>query len=167
VIVGEQKKELADMASNLAGRADELLGNATALLSSELAKDVHNTMVATQRAMDVLSRAGSGPLLEQTTKTLAATERMMARIDSMLGSAGGKRVDTLTANLARLSDHLGTATASLDTLLGHINRGEGTLGRAAQDTMLYHNLNETLVALSSLLKDLKERPGRYLTVKVF
>jgi len=35
------------------------------------------------------------------------------------------------------------------------------------DTLLYKNLNATLNALSSLLTDLKERPGRYLTVKVF
>jgi phospholipid/cholesterol/gamma-HCH transport system substrate-binding protein len=115
----------------------------------------------------VLSKAGSGPLLEQTTRTLGATERIMVRIDSILGSSGGKRVDTLTANLAQLSAHLGSATAALDTLLGTMNRGEGTLGRVAQDSMLYHNLNETLTALSALLKDLKERPGRYLTVKVF
>jgi phospholipid/cholesterol/gamma-HCH transport system substrate-binding protein len=167
VIIGSMKKELADMASNIATRADELIGNATALLSNQLARDVHNTMVATQRAMDVLSKAGSGPLLEQTTRTLGATERIMVRIDSILGSSGGKRVDTLTANLAQLSAHLGSATAALDTLLGTMNRGEGTLGRVAQDSMLYHNLNETLTALSALLKDLKERPGRYLTVKVF
>jgi phospholipid/cholesterol/gamma-HCH transport system substrate-binding protein len=167
VIVGSMKKELADMATDLASRADELLGSATAMLSNQLARDVHNTLVATQKAMDVLTKAGSGPLLEQTTRTLGATERIMVRIDSILGSSGGKRVDTLTANLARLSNHLGGATASIDTLLRRMNRGEGTLGRVAQDSMLYHNLNETLVALSSLLKDLKERPGRYLTVKVF
>jgi phospholipid/cholesterol/gamma-HCH transport system substrate-binding protein len=167
VIIGSQKKELADVATSIAGRADELLGSATALLSNQLARDVHNTLVATQRAMDVLTKAGSGPLLEQTTRTLGATERIMVRVDSILGSSGGKRVDTLTANLARLSNHLGGATASIDTLLGRINRGEGTLGQMAKDTMLYRNLNETLVALSALLKDLKERPGRYLTVKVF
>jgi len=48
-----------------------------------------------------------------------------------------------------------------------MNGGDGTLGRMAQDSMLYHNLNDALVSLSALLKDLKERPGRYLTVKVF
>jgi phospholipid/cholesterol/gamma-HCH transport system substrate-binding protein len=167
VIVGQQQKELTDVAASLAGRADELLGNATAILNNQLATDVHNTLVATQRAMQVLTRAGSGPLVEQTTQTLAATERIMVRLDSILGTSGGKRIDTLTANLARLSTNLGGATASLDTLLGAMNRGEGTLGKVAQDSMLYHNLNETLAALTALLTDLRERPGRYLTVKVF
>ncbi len=48
-----------------------------------------------------------------------------------------------------------------------MTQGEGTLGRMATDTMLYKNLTSTLAALTSLLTDLKERPGRYLTVKVF
>lgn len=91
----------------------------------------------------------------------------MARLDSLLGSTGGKRVDTITANLARLSSNLGSATASLDSLLGGARRGEGTLGRLAHDSTLYQNLNQTLTALTALLNDLRERPGRYLTVKVF
>lgn len=167
VIVGQQKGELAEMAGGLATRVDELIGNATALVSNQLGVDVHNTLVATQRALNVLAQAGSGPLVAQTTSTLAATERTMARLDSLLGSAGGKRVDTITANLARLSQNLGNATASLDTLLGAAGRGEGTLGMMAHDSTLYRNLNQTLEALTALLKDLKERPGRYLTVKVF
>lgn len=167
VIVGTKQGELADMAGGLATRVDELIGNAKALLNDQLATDIHNTLVATQRALDVLAKAGSGPLIAQTTNTLAATERTMARLDSLLGSSGGKRVDSITANLARLTNHLSSATASLDTLLGGANKGQGTLGKMAHDTTLYHNLNETLTALTALLNDLRERPGRYLTVKVF
>lgn len=166
-IIGTKQGELADMAGDLATRVDVLIGNATALLNEQLATDVHNTLVATQRAMDALSKAGSGPLIAQTTSTLAATERVMARFDSLLGSSGGKRVDSITANLARLTSHLGSATASLDTLLGGANQGKGTLGKMAHDTTLYVKLNETLTALTALLNDLRERPGRYLTVKVF
>jgi phospholipid/cholesterol/gamma-HCH transport system substrate-binding protein len=136
-------------------------------VSQQLGTDIHNTLVATQRALEVLTRTGSGPLVAQTTATLAATERTMARLDTILGAAGAARVDTLTANLARLSTNLSTATASLDTLLGRMSRGEGSLGKLATDSLLYRNLNETLTALTSLLNDLRERPGRYLTVKVF
>ena len=46
-------------------------------------------------------------------------------------------------------------------------RGEGTFGRMASDTTLYKNMNATLMSLDSLLTDLRLRPGRYLTVKVF
>jgi phospholipid/cholesterol/gamma-HCH transport system substrate-binding protein len=167
VIVGQQKGELTDMAGGLATRVDELIGAATALMSDQLATDIHNTLIATQKALDVLAKAGSGPLIAQTTSTLAATERTMARLDSLLGSTGGKRVDSITANIARLTNNLGAATASLDTLLGGANRGQGTLGKMAHDSTLYVKMNETLTALTALLNDLRERPGRYLTVKVF
>ena len=59
------------------------------------------------------------------------------------------------------------ALVHLDTLLGGANQGKGTLGKMAHDTTLYVKLNETLTALTALLNDLRERPGRYLTVKVF
>ena len=170
-IRGKSEEALTDLAAGVATRANELIGNATGLVSEQLAVDIHNTLVATQRGMNVLADAGSGPLVRQTTSTLASLERVMVRLDSVLASPAvsraGTRLDTLSVSLADLTNHLGDATASLDTLLGKMNRGEGTLGKLAADTMLYKNLNETLASLTALLKDLKERPGRYLTVKVF
>jgi len=137
----------------------------------QLAIDLHNTLVVTQRGMKALSEASNGPMVQQTTQTLKAVQGVMARIDSVLGTTGavasGRRLDTLTTNLGQLTGHLAAATKSLNELLTTMNKGEGTLGRMATDTMLYKNLNATLAALSSLLTDLKERPGRYLTVKVF
>ncbi|MGH7646302.1 MAG: MlaD family protein, partial [Gemmatimonadales bacterium] len=158
-IVGSNPPGLTDIAGGLATRANELIGNATTLVSRQLGEDIHNTMVATQRGMNALAEAGSGPLLRQTTQTLAAAEGMMTRVDSMLSSGTGLRVDSISANLAALTTHLGRATAALDTLLGKMNRGEGSLGKMAADTMLYHNLNTTLAALTKLLDDLRERPG--------
>jgi len=95
----------------------------------------------------------------------------MARLDTILGASGpantGRRLDTLTANLAQLTTHLSAATTSLNDVLGKMSRGDGTLGKMATDTMLYKNLSATLASLTALMNDLKERPGRYLTVKVF
>lgn len=167
LIVGSNPPGLTDIAGGLATRANELIGNATTLVSRQLGEDIHNTLVATQRGMNALAEMGGGPLLGQTTKTLASAERALTRVDSILASGTGARVDSISANLAALTNHLGTATAALDTLLGRMNRGEGSLGKIAADTMLYHNLNTTLAALTKLLDDLRERPGRYLTVKVF
>ena len=118
-----------------------------------------------------LAEASNGPMVQQTTQTLKAVQSVMARIDSVLGTrdagASGRRLDSLTTNLGQLTAHLAAATNSLNDLLKKMTQGEGTLGRMATDTMLYKNLTSTLAALSALLTDLKERPGRYLTVKVF
>ena len=170
-IRGTKSQELTDIASGVATRANELLGNATTLVSDQLAEDIHNTLVATQRGMVALTEVTKGPLVTQSTSSLAALERVMARLDTLLGSANvkgvGLRFDTLSANLQRLTGELSQSTKALNDLLGKVNRGEGTLGKMATDTLLYGNLNQTLDALSKLLTDLRERPGRYLTVKVF
>ena len=171
VIRGTKSQELTDIASGVATRANELLGNATGLVSEQLADDIHNTLIATQRGMTALTEATKGPLIAQSTNALAAAERVMARLDTLLGSANvkstGLRVDTLTANLQRLTGQLAQSTGTLNQLLAKINRGEGTLGKLATDSLLYGDLHKTLDALTKLLDDLRERPGRYLTVKVF
>lgn len=171
VIAGTKAQELTDIASGVATRANELLGNATGLVSDQLAEDIHNTLVATQRGMVALTEVTKGPLVTQSTNSLAAVERVMSRLDTLLGSANvkgaGLRFDTLSANLQHLTGELSQSTRALNDLLGKVNRGEGTLGKLASDTLLYGNLNRTLAALTKLLDDLRERPGRYLTVKVF
>jgi len=127
--------------------------------------------MATQRGMNALTQATNGPAVQQTQAALHALERVMARFDTLLGNANvvnsGKRLDSLSVNMNQLTSRLADATGSLKTLLDKMERGEGTMGKFATDTMLYKNLNATLKSLSELLTDLKERPGRYLTVKVF
>ena len=152
--------------------AQELIANVNKGLNpGQLATDIHATLVATQRGMEALTKATNGPAIQQTQATLASLERVMSHLDTLLGAANpaqtGKRLDTLSTNLTQLTTRLADATGSLKGLLDKMDKGEGTLGKIATDTMLYKNLNATLKSLSELLTDLKERPGRYLTVKVF
>jgi len=171
-IDGMTEEQLADVATRAANSASELISGVNRGLNpTELAQDIHNTLVVTQHGMAALTTAVNGPMIEQTTATLKVLQATLARLDTIMGTRGaiasGKRLDSLTANLTVLSQNLGTATKSLSDVLDAMNRGEGTLGRMKTDTMLYQNLNATLASLSALLTDLKERPGRYLTVKVF
>src|SRR5260370_12903356 len=116
--------------------------NAANIVSDGLGEDIHNTLVVTQRAMNTLANAPEGPFIKQTTRTLQATEHVMQRVDSMLGSGTGANVDSISRNLARLTEHLRHTTGALDTLLSSMNRGEGTLGRMASDTTRYHDVHE-------------------------
>jgi len=150
------------VAQGVANRANELMENAANIVSDRLGEDIHNTLLVTQRAMGALSGMPEGPFIKQTTRTLQATERVMQRVDSMLGSGTGANVDSISRNLARLTEHLGHTTAALDTLLSRMNRGEGTLGRMASDTMMYHDLHELSVSLTKLLTDLQEHPDKYM-----
>jgi len=162
VITGSNQPDITDVAQGVASRANELMSNAANIVSDRLGEDIHNTLVVTQRAMATLASAPEGPFIKQTTRTLEATQRVMERVDSMLGSGTGRNIDSISTNLARLTNHLGSTTAALDTLLRRINRGEGTLGKMAADTMLYHDLHALSVSLTALLTDLKEHPDKYM-----
>ena len=162
VITGSSAPDITDVAQGVANRANELMENAANIVSDRLGEDIHNTLIVTQRAMNTLSGMPDGPFIQQTTKTLRSTERVMQRVDSMLGSGTGANVDSISRNLARLTDHLGHTTAALDTLITRMNRGEGTLGRMAADTTMYHDLHELSISLTTLLNDLKEHPDKYM-----
>jgi phospholipid/cholesterol/gamma-HCH transport system substrate-binding protein len=162
VITGSNQPDIADVAQGVANRANELMENAANIVSERLGEDIHNTLVVTQRAMNTLANAPEGPFIRQTTRTLQATERVMQRVDSMLGSGTGANVDSISRNLARLTNHLSHTTAALDTLLTRINRGQGTFGRMAADTAMYANLRDLSVSLTALLTDLKEHPDKYM-----
>lgn len=162
IITGSRSPDIADVAQGVATRANELMENAANIVSDRLGEDIHNTLVVTQRAMTTLSNMPEGPFIAQTTRTLQATERVMQRVDSMLGSGTGANIDSISKNLATLTNHLTHTTAQLDTLLSRINRGEGTLGRMAADSVMYANLRDLSAALTSLLKDLQEHPDKYM-----
>jgi phospholipid/cholesterol/gamma-HCH transport system substrate-binding protein len=163
---------IADAAAKAANNANALLENLNkGLDAAQLSTDIHNTLIVTQRGMNALTQVAQGPAVNQATATLQAVERIMARLDTVLGTSSaqnsGRRLDSLTVNLSRLTGSLSSATSSLSDVLGKISHGDGTFGKMATDTMLYRNLTTTLASLTALLNDLKERPGRYLTVKVF
>ncbi len=161
-IAGTSAPDIAGVAQGVANRANELMQNAANIVSDRLGEDIHNTLLVTQHAMTTLSDMPEGPFIKQTTRTLQATEHVMQRVDSMLGSGTGRNIDSISTNLARLTNHLTHTTAQLDTLLSRMNRGEGTLGKLASDTTMYHDLHALSVSLTALLTDLKEHPDKYM-----
>src|SRR5205809_4186151 len=107
-IKGVTEEQFADVASRAATSANELIANVNkGLNASELASDIHNTLMATQRGMKALIAAANGPAITQTQQTLAALQRVMQRLDTLLGASkvekSGARLDTLSANLTQLT----------------------------------------------------------------
>jgi phospholipid/cholesterol/gamma-HCH transport system substrate-binding protein len=65
-------------------------------------------------------------------------------------------------------DRLAAATTRMDSLMGKIQRGEGTMGKLATDSMLYVDLRKTLQATTDLINEIKKNPGKIgVTVRIF
>ncbi|MFW6200353.1 MAG: hypothetical protein ACOC8K_07265, partial [Gemmatimonadota bacterium] len=77
------------------------------------------------------------------------------------------RADSALAQLNETGETLDRAAMSLDNVLARLDRGEGTLGRLARDDSLYVNLNRAAESAHRLMDDLRENPGRYVTLEIF
>ncbi|MCY4647725.1 MAG: MlaD family protein [Gammaproteobacteria bacterium] len=90
-----------------------------------------------------------------TTSTAPALESIAVRADSALAA--------VNQNLEILEP----ALADLRAIMARMERGEGTLGRLSRDDSLYVNLNAAASSLQLLLDDIRENPGRYISLSIF
>jgi phospholipid/cholesterol/gamma-HCH transport system substrate-binding protein len=171
VITGSREIALTEGAAGLTERATEFLSATQSILSQRTADDIHNTMVAATQALEVITKVGSGPGVEEATEALKSVQLLAARLDSILGNpAIGKSVDQLdelTTNLNEMSEGLASMTKTLAQILEKMESGQGTFGRVMNDSTMYVNLNATMKAMQELLEDVRRNPGRYINVKVF
>ena len=171
VITGTREVEVMEAAANLTTRASDALAGVQTLLSQQTAEDIHRTLVAVERTLNVVSRIGEGPTISQTQQTLASVQRLAIRLDSTFARPDlGKsldQMDEVAQGLREMTEGLSSVTNALGSILEKIDRGEGLIGKAVSDSTLHGDLHEVLMSLRKLLDDVRERPGRYVNVKVF
>ncbi len=64
-------------------------------------------------------------------------------------------------------DNLGSVSESLQQISSALQSGEGTAGRLIYDDTLVRHLESTVQRVDSLITDMKQHPGRYVTFKLF
>lgn len=127
--------------------------------------------------------------LEATSQTLSnaaeAARRTFAQIESAIAEGELESIvdniegitgelESLVVTLNQMSQDLSTAVASadtafasLETVAGVVERGEGTLGKLLADTALYDELVLTSRLVQDLLFDFQRNPRKYINLTVF
>ncbi|MGD8727210.1 MAG: MlaD family protein [Gemmatimonadales bacterium] len=171
IIVGVEEHELASTAAQLAEEAGEVLRRSQNLLSDSMAIQVQRTLVAAERALDVVARVGSGPMVESATETLVSLQGAARSLDSLLGNPALdesiSQMDEIAESVQEMADGLAAVTQNLAMMLELMQSPDGSIGRALTDTTLHTDVHELLVSMRLLLDDIRERPGRYVNVTVF
>jgi phospholipid/cholesterol/gamma-HCH transport system substrate-binding protein len=171
VITGSSEMGLSEGAVGLTARANEALTAAQSILSQRTADDIHGAMVAATRALDVVTRLGSGPGVMEAREALRTVQSLAAHIDSVVANPAIKKstdqLDELTTNLKEMTEGLAATTKALSGILQKMESGQGSLGRAVNDTTMYVELRATMKSMRDLLEDIRARPERYIRVKVF
>lgn len=141
------------------------------LNSNELYDKVNTSVDKLSRIVDDIN-AGKGnagkflkdeALYRNANETLAKANRLVGEIEQGRGALGkmakdqefAKKIDNIVAKISLLTDRL--------------EAGEGSVGKLLKDPSLYTNADQLLVEMRSLVKAIREKPKKYLTIhlKIF
>ena len=170
IIPGQREPSVAELVSGLTGPGRQALSNAGEFLSPQNAVALHALLEDTRRAVAQLGNAADAPSREAAGALLSLRE-LLQRLDVLVGGDAAQQtfnnMRDATRNLAQVTATLERTTVSLDSILGKINTGRGSIGRMVNDTTLVGDLHSASAALTALLTDLRLNPKRYVQVHVF
>ena len=159
-----------DQAGDLAGGAQDVLARIQALLSDSTVAGTASAVTALRDLLQGLARVFD----DQAAEIRSITESLARSAENVEGITEAEEwrravasAESAIATLDRTAATAETAASRLDALLARIERGEGTVGQLFANDSLYHSLNAAAASLKDLLDDVKENPGRYISIKVF
>jgi phospholipid/cholesterol/gamma-HCH transport system substrate-binding protein len=165
-IRGGSSPQLSQIAADLSSRVESVLMNADALLSPAAVRDVHATAAVLPAGAEELRAAFSELRLASAALRRTAERAEGSEAGTSLNRAIGE-VERTAVALTGAAGRMEESLVSFASLLGKIDNGNGTLGRLVNDTTMYVEMNHTLREMRALAADIRERPSRYFTVRVF
>lgn len=170
VIPGEILPGMLESAGGLAGEAETVLARIRAVLADSSVAAAGEAVSSLRDVLEDLSRMTEGRASELRALT-GSLQRSAENIEGITGAGEWRRTlasaEATLAVLDRTSAQIERSIASLNTILGRMERGEGTLGRLSTDDSLYESIHAAAENLRELLADVKANPGRYLKIEVF
>jgi phospholipid/cholesterol/gamma-HCH transport system substrate-binding protein len=174
---GEVGPGVFDKVDELAGQADKVAVKLQTILSDDTVRDIKGTAAHASTSLDELQQ-----ILKEQRSTLRDLTASLKRSSESLDKATSgpelertvKRMDELTARLDTTLATLDRSSKSLESVLGRMDRGEGTLGKLSTDETLYNNvleatqnLSKTSAEMQKLMADLQANPKKYINLKIF
>ena len=101
--------------------------------------------------------------LESITKNI---EKNNGAITAILKNAQNVTDSLKQANLKQMIENLNLTIGHVNGVIKDINQGKGTLGKIIKSDELYGKVDSAVGNLNVLLKDVKQRPYRYITINV-
>ncbi len=177
VLSGRTEAGALTSTNALAGKAEDVLARVEEILTPQFRDSIHGSSAELQNA------------LTQLSATIGEQRQQLSAISGSLRQATGgpelertvKRLDSLTARMDGLTTSLERTARSAETVMGRLEKGQGSLGKVVQDETLYNNLNQASVNMNkavqnlnqltddtrTLITDIKKNPKRYFSFSVF
>jgi phospholipid/cholesterol/gamma-HCH transport system substrate-binding protein len=167
------KEKIEVMLSNLDSVISAINGFFTVNFQEEVDKNMQNIAAAIENIKNITYNVNV--LMESQNDHIDSIMNNVELLTQSLANSRGSLENTLS-NLSDISDSLAQVNLvqtfnSIDSLAANlagitdkINRGEGSLGKLLYDDKLYDKLAEASDNLNALLEDMKQHPGRYLSI---
>lgn len=165
-LVQEKLTPLQLKVEGAVSNADSLLMNFNDVLDNPTKRELRqsiaglNTLIkrfqTTANAINIVL-TDNKQQLDNSIKNIHITSANFAKLSKSL----------VEADLSKTVKKLETTIASLNGVLSKIERGEGSLGKMANNDELYDNLSNASRQLDLLLQDFRLNPKRYVNVSVF
>lgn len=142
--------------------------------SAQLRRMVGNVELSTRHLASITRRV-DGTLvhvdtvarnLSAVTGTIRQNDKAISRILTNTATV----TDSLAASMGDLRGTLAstrTTLESIDSVMKKVRNGQGNIGKLMHDEQLYTNLTKSAESLDKLLIDLRQKPGKFLTVAIF
>lgn len=157
--------ELLRSGNKITDNIGEVARNVSALTDRETRLKVRSALSNIDQSVGLIHNSLKGNL-----------DDIHEAIASLKGISTDNRapIDSIVNRLAQHSKELGVAikntetiTQNLRQIIQRLNEGRGTAGKILTDDELYNRLDSTLTSLNSLIKDIRDHPGRYIHISVF
>ncbi|MGD8898191.1 MAG: MlaD family protein [Acidobacteriota bacterium] len=177
VLEGRSGVGLFDKMDSLAGEADDVAARLKELLSDEMVSNLHGTAGEARQLLEQLS----GTVREQRGELKALTTSLRRSAEGLEKVTTGpelentvKRVEEVASRMDEVLSGLDRSSQSLESILGRVDRGEGTLGKLSTDEALYDNVSsaaanfdKAAVEIRALLEDVRTKPKKYIKLSLF
>ena len=178
--INKQVAPIKEKLDHLFGSVDTIVTAMSAILNDQTSDDITTTIANLRNTFARIDQSVNrlNALVEGNEKTLDQTIKDVASVANNL-KANNENISNIAMNFSQLSDTImannpGEALRKLKQsidetteTLAKINRGEGNVGKLANDEDLYENLVKASDQLNKLLLDVKYNPKRYVGFSVF
>ena len=151
---------------------DSTIGGIKLMFDVNDPRSLYTTLAKVNRAID-----GINGILATNDKTIKLTldnlqsftdnlQKNNDKITHLLTNVGDLSDSLKQADLKETIQNLDATIIQLKAMLTDINQGKGTLGKVVKDDQLYNKVDSAIGNLNVLLKDVKARPYRYISINV-
>jgi phospholipid/cholesterol/gamma-HCH transport system substrate-binding protein len=154
-------KNVADMSTTIRGAVRDHAGDLDSLSSQLRAAVV--TLNRTATNVEITARR---------IDSAATSDQVRALVDNLAIAStelrnAALRVREMTTGFATTQKRAETFLARGDSVLGKMNRGDGSLGLLLNDSSLYRHTDSLVLDLRALAADLKANPKKYISLRIF